>query len=256
MKIVVIGGAGLVGASVVRILAGRGHQVAAASRRTGVDVITGEGLGEALAGAEAVVDVVNSPSFEDEVALRFFETSTRNLLAAEAAAGVCHHVALSIVGAERLSANGYFRAKLAQERMVQAASLPFTLLRATQFFEFLEAIVRASAEGDQVRLAPARIQPVAASDVAVALAELAVEPPANAIAELAGPDAFRLDEIVRAFLAATGDPRRVVSDPMALYFGTALTDETLMAGANLRFGHTEFDSWLRKWVRTHPAPAG
>jgi uncharacterized protein YbjT (DUF2867 family) len=251
MKIVVIGGAGRVGAGVVALLAGQGHEVTAASRRTGVDVITGAGLREALAGAEVVVDVVNSPSFEDEVALRFFETSTRNLLAVEAETGVSRHVAISIVGAERLSANGYFRAKHLQERMVQAAGFPHTILRSTQFFEFIEAIVRASTVGGQVWLAPARIQPIAAADAAQALAQLAVAPASDAVVEIAGPDSFRLDELVGAFMAATGDTRPVVADPAALYFGTALNDETLMAGENLRFGRTDFDAWLARWVRAH-----
>jgi uncharacterized protein YbjT (DUF2867 family) len=252
MKIVVMGGAGLVGASVVAILAEQDHEVVAASRRTGVDVISGAGLADVLAGADVVIDVVNSPSFEDDVAISFFETSTRNLLAQEAAAGVGHHVALSIVGAERLSRNGYFRAKFAQERMVQAAGAPYTLLRATQFFEFLPRIVAEATQGDEVRLAPARIQPIAADDVAIALSRLALVTPQNATEEVAGPDAHRLDEIVARYLAAIGDGRRVVADAEALYFGTVLTDETLMAGAMPRFGATDFDGWLRRWVRNHP----
>lgn len=253
MKIVVIGGAGVVGASVVEILANQDHDVVAASRRTGVDVITGAGLREALTGVDVVVDVVNSPSFEDEVALRFFETSTANLLALEAELGVGHHVALSIVGAERLQANGYFRAKLVQERQVQAGAVPYTILRATQFFEFLGAIVRDGAEDDEVRLAPARIQPIAADDVAIALSRLAIAPPRNATVEVAGPDPYRLDAIAGAFMAATGDSRHVVADPEALYFGAALADETLMAGDTPRFGHTEFDRWLARWVRERQA---
>ena len=251
MKVVVIGGTGLVGSSVVEILADQDYDVVAASRRTGVDVITGAGLPQALAGADVVIDVLNAPSFEEEIALQFFETATRQLLAAEAAAGVGHHIALSIVGSERLQANGYFRAKLAQEREVQASSVPYTILRATQFFEFLGAIVENGAQGDEIRLAPARIQPIAADDVAIALSRLALAPPRNATIEVAGPDPYRLDSIVRAFLSATGDDRRVVEDPRALYFGTGLTDETLMAGEVLRFGHTEFDAWLRSWVRDH-----
>lgn len=263
MKIVVMGGTGRVGGSVVDILGDQDHEVVVASRQTGVDVITGAGLREALTGADVVVDVLNAPSFEDAAALAFFETATDHLLAAEADAGVGHHVAVSIVGAERLSANGYFRAKLAQERRVQAAITPYTLLRATQFFEFLGAMADAGADGDEVRLAPARIQPIAADDVAIALSKLALVTPENATMEMAGPDSYRLDEIVRAYMTATGDPRRVVADPDALYFGTALTDETLMAGSVLRFGYTEFDAWLRRWVREHPpgpgprvAPAG
>jgi uncharacterized protein YbjT (DUF2867 family) len=255
MKIVVMGGLGRVGSSVVEILAGQDHEVVAASRRTGVDVITGAGLGDALAGADVVVDVVNAPSFEGEAAFTFFDSATARLLTAEAEAGVGHHVAVSIVGAERLSANGYFRAKLAQERRVQAAATPYTLLRATQFFEFLGPIADAGAQGDEVRLAAARIQPIAADDVAIALASLAIRAPENATVEIAGPESYRLDEIVGAFMSATGDARRVVADPQALYFGTALTDETLMAGNILRFGHTEFDVWLRRWVREHPPAA-
>jgi uncharacterized protein YbjT (DUF2867 family) len=251
MKIVVMGGSGLVGANVVERLAKQGHEVIAASRRTGVDVVTGEGLRQALTGAEVVIDVTNSPSFEDEVALRFFETSTRNLLDVEATTGVGHHIALSIVGAERLHANGYFRAKLAQEQKVAAAGTPFTLLRATQFFEFLGAIVRSSVDGDEVRVAPARVQMIAADDVASTLAALAALQPVDATVEIAGPDSHRLDRIVRTFMSATGDGRQVVTDPQALYFGTTLTDETLMAGSIPRFGPTEFNGWLRKWVRDH-----
>lgn len=251
MKIVVMGGSGLVGAHLVARLARQGYEVVAASRRTGVDVISGAGLREALSGADLVVDVTNSPSFEDEVAASFFETATRNLLAAEADAGVGHHLALSIVGAERLSANGYFRAKLAQERQIAAGPVPYTLLRATQFFEFLGAIVRASVDGDAIRLAPARIEPIAAQDVAATLANLAGMRPVDSVVEIAGPDPFRLDEIVRRYLAAVGDPRPVITDTQALYFGAVLTDETLMGGNTPRFGPTEFDAWLRRWTRDH-----
>lgn len=251
MKIVVMGGAGRVGASLSEILRNQGHSVTAASRRTGVDVLTGEGLPQALMGADVVVDVLNSPSFDDETALAFFEASTRRLLDLEADAGVKHHVALSIVGAERLVRNGYFRAKLEQEQRVEGAGLPFSILRATQFFEFLDAIVDDAGGADEVRLAPARVQPIAAADVAFALAQIAVSRPTNAIVEVAGPESWRLDEIVRAFLSAKGDPRPVTPDPDALYFGTRLGDETLMAGSVPRFGHTEFDAWLRRWVREH-----
>lgn len=256
MKVVVMGGAGHVGAGVVEILSDTEDlEVVAASRRTGVDVISGSGLAETLAGADVVIDVLNAPSFEDEVAMAFFETATSNLLALEAAVGVGHHIALSIVGAERLQANGYFRAKHAQERRVQSASVPYTLLRATQFYEFLGAIAEDAAQGDEVRLAPARIQPIAADDVAIALSKLALAPPLNDTIEVAGPDPHRLDEIVGAFMSAAGDARRLVPDPEALYFGTALNDETLMAGEMLRFGHTEFDTWLRRWMRQHPPAA-
>lgn len=251
MKIVVMGGAGRVGAGLSQILVNQGHAVTAASRRTGVNVLTGEGLPQVLLGADVVVDVLNSPSFDDETALSFFETSTRRLLDLEAEAGVKHHVALSIVGAERLARNGYFRAKLSQELQVEGAGLPFSILRATQFFEFLDAIVDDVGGRDEVRVAPARVQPIAAADVAFALAQIAVSRPTHAIVEVAGPEAWRLDEIVRSFLSAKGDPRPVVPDPDALYFGTSLNDETLMAGSVPRFGHTEFDAWLRRWVREH-----
>lgn len=253
MKIVVIGGSGLVGASVVEILQDQDeHEVVAASRRTGVDAFTGEGLAEALAGVDVVVDVVNAPSFEDEVAQPFFETSTRNLLTAGAAAGVGHHIALSIVGAERLVGSGYFRAKQAQEQEVRIGPTPYTILRATQFFEFLGAIARDGERDDEIHLASARIQPIAADDVAIALSKLARTRPANATIEVAGPDSFRLDGIVRDFMAATGDETPVLADPNALYFGTLLDEETLMAGDTPRFGNTEFDRWLRRWLREHP----
>lgn len=247
-----MGGAGQVGARLVAVLASQGCDVVPASRRTGVDVFTGEGLDEALAGAEVVVDVTNSPAFEAEVAEPFFGVSTERLLAAEARAGVGRHIALSIVGAERLHANGYFRAKLSQERQVAESGAPYSIVRATQFFEFLGAIAADAQQQDRVRLAPARIQPIAAADVAAALAGLVFAPPIGDTIEVAGPDPHRLDEIVRSYLAAIEDPRQVVTDPEALYFGTRLTDETLMAGSTPRFGHTEFAPWLRRWVREHP----
>lgn len=245
MKIVVTGGAGVVGSKVVEILTRQGHQVTAASQRTGVDVITGEGLDEALIGAQVVVDVVNSPTFDDATALRFFETSSRNILAAAAAADVRHYVALSIVGSERLTNSGYFRAKLLQESLIKASSVPFTIVRSTQFFEFLDAVVEAAADGEEIRLPPARVQFIAAQDAAGALADIADRAPVNDTLEVAGPDPFRLDDLTRRYLAAKGDGRRVTTDPQALYFGTVLNDETLIAGAVPRFGHTEFDSWLR-----------
>jgi uncharacterized protein YbjT (DUF2867 family) len=246
MKIVVTGGAGVVGSKVVEILAAQGHKVTAASQRTGVNVITGEGLDEALVGAEVVVDVVNSPAFDDATAMRFFETSSRNILTSAAATGVRHYVGLSIVGSERLSRNGYFRAKLVQEGLIKDGGVPFTIVRSTQFFEFLDAVVDAAADGEEIRLSPARVQFVAAQDVAGALADIAVRAPENETLEVAGPDPFRLDEMTRLYLAARGDGRRVVTDPQALYFGTILNDETLISGAIPRFGHTEFDSWLRQ----------
>lgn len=246
MKIVVTGGTGVVGSKVVEILARQGHQVTAASQRTGVNVITGEGLDEALVGAHVVVDVVNSPAFDDATALRFFETSSRNILASAAATGVRHYVALSIVGSERLAQNGYFRAKLLQERLIKDGGMPFTIVRSTQFFEFLDAVVEAAADGEVVRLPPARVQFIAARDAAGALADIAERAPVNDTVEVAGPDPFRLDDLAQRYLAARGDSRRVVADPQALYFGTTLNDETLIAGAVPRFGHTEFDSWLRQ----------
>ncbi|CAN5196397.1 SDR family oxidoreductase [soil metagenome] len=245
MKIVVTGGAGDVGSKVVEILERQGHQVTAASRRTGVDVITGEGLEQALVSAEVVIDAVNSPTFDDATAMRFFETSSRNILAAAGAAGAGHYVALSIVGSERLPTSGYFRAKLLQEALIKASSVPFTILRSTQFFEFLDAVVAAADDGEEIRLPPARVQFIAAQDAAAALADIADRAPLNDTVEIAGPDPFRLDELARRYLAARADARRVTADPQALYFGAALTDETLIAGAVPRFGHTEFDSWLR-----------
>jgi uncharacterized protein YbjT (DUF2867 family) len=252
MKIVVTGGAGVVGSKVVEILTRQGHQVTAASQRTGVDVITGQGLEEALVGAEVVIDVVNSPSFDDVTAMRFFETSSRNILAATAAVGAHHYVALSIVGSERLAASGYFRAKLLQEALIKASSVPFTIVRSTQFFEFLDAVVDAAAKGDEIRLPPARVQFIAAKDAAAALADIADRTPLNDTVEVAGPDPFQLDDLARRYLIARGDTRQVTADPRALYFGAALTDETLIAGAVPRFGHTAFDSWLRERL----SPAG
>lgn len=245
MKIIVTGGAGVVGSKVVEILEGQGHQVTAASKRTGVDVITGDGLEEALVGADVVIDVVNPPTYDEATAGPFFETSSRNILAAAAATGVRHYVALSIVGSERLQENGYFRAKLKQEELIKTSSVPFTIVRSTQFFEFLDAVVAAGAKGDEVRLPPARVQFIAAHDAAAALADIADRAPANDTLEVAGPDPFRLDELARLYLTARGDARRVTADPDALYFGARLDDQTLIAGAVPRFGHTEFDSWLR-----------
>jgi uncharacterized protein YbjT (DUF2867 family) len=255
MRIVVVGGTGLVGRRVVELLTRGGHEVVVAARSTGVDVITTEGLASAVNGADVVIDAVNSPSFEAEIALPFFETSTRNILSAAAEASVQQHVALSIVGAERLSANGYFRAKLAQERLVEAGGVPFTILRSTQFFEFLDRIISASVAGDAVRVAPARVHPIAAGDTAAALAEIAMIRPSNGTIEIAGPDSFKLDQLVRIYMSATNDRRRVISDPEALYFGTKLNDETLMAGGNPRFGHTDFDSWFRRLKIAPPVGA-
>jgi uncharacterized protein YbjT (DUF2867 family) len=246
MKIVVTGGAGVVGSKVVEILGRQGHQVTSASQRTGVDVITGEGLEEALVGAEVVIDVVNPPTYDDETSLRFFETSSRNILAAAASNDVRHYAALSIVGSERLPEIGYFRAKLLQEALIKASGVPYTIVRSTQFFEFLDAVVADGARGDEIRLPPARVQFIAAHDAAAALADIADRAPANDTLEVAGPDPFRLDELARLYLAARGDARRVTADPEARYFGARLDDQTLIAGAVPRFGHTEFDAWLRE----------
>lgn len=252
MKIVVIGGSGLIGSKLVEILRERGHAVVAASPSTGVDTVTGEGLATALAGAEVVVDVANAPSFEDRAVLAFFERSGRNLLAAEAAAGVGHHLALSVVGSDRLPESGYFRAKLAQERLIEASGLPYTILRATQFFEFIGAIVDAGADGDVIRLSPALLQPVAAADVAAALADLAVGPPLDAIVEVAGPETCPLDKLARQLAAATGDPRKVIADGRARYFGVMLDDRSLTPGASPRLGTVRFEDWLDR--RSSPSP--
>jgi uncharacterized protein YbjT (DUF2867 family) len=246
MKIVVIGGSGLIGAKLVRILRDEGHEVTAASPSTGVNAVTGQGLTEALAGAEVVVDVANAPSWEDKAVLEFFEKSSRNLLAAEAAAGVKHHVALSVVGTDRLLASGYFRAKMAQENLITSGKVPYTIVRATQFFEFISGIAQFSTEGQTVRLPPAMMQPIVSDDVAALLAEIALEKPASGIVEIAGPDPIRMDELVRRFLRATGDAREVVTDAGAGYFGTPVNDQSLTPGANPRLGPTHFDDWLAR----------
>ena len=244
MKIVVIGGSGLIGSNLVRRLRQSGHEVVAASPKSGVNAITREGLAEALSGAQVVVDVANSPSWEDDAVLAFFETSTRNLLAAEAAAGVGLHLALSVVGSDRLPDNGYFRAKKAQEDLIKASGRPFTILHATQFFEFVGGIVESGANGDIIRLSPALFQPIASDDVAAALADLAVAPPVNGTVEVAGADAAPLDEIARQFLAAKGDRRRVIADVHARYFGSELDDQSLTPGSKARIGATRFTDWL------------
>jgi uncharacterized protein YbjT (DUF2867 family) len=244
MKIVVIGGTGLIGSKLVKNLRERGHDVLAAAPNTGVNTITREGLAEALDGAEIVVDVANAPVWEDKAVLEFFETSGRNLLAAEAAAGVRHHVALSIVGSERLPDNGYFRAKVAQENLIKASGIPYTILRATQFFEFVGGIAQAGTVGDQVHLSPALIRPIASDDVAAALADVTLAPPVNGTVEVAGPEAMPLDELVRRFLRATQDARKVVPDVHARYFGDILTDRSLTPGENPRIGAIRFEDWL------------
>jgi len=244
MKIVIIGGTGLIGAKLAAVLCEKGHDVVQASPRSGVNAVTGEGLDRALSGAEIVVDVANSPSFEDRAVLAFFETSTRNLLAAEAVAKVRHHVALSIVGTDRLPECGYFRAKLAQENLIRSSTIPFSILRATQFFEFIGGIVDSSSDGQTARLSPALFQPVASDDVAAALADVTLADPINGMIELAGPEQLSLDEFGRKYLAATRDPRKVVADIHARYFGAELDDRSLTPGSNPRIGAIRFEDWL------------
>jgi uncharacterized protein YbjT (DUF2867 family) len=244
MKIVVIGGSGLIGTKLVNRLRQHGHEVVAASPASGVNTITGEGLAEALADAQVVVDVANSPSFEDKAVLEFFETSGRNLLAAEAAAGVGHHVALSVVGTDRLLESGYFRAKMAQENLIKASKIPYTILRSTQFFEFMSGIAKSSTIGQTVHLSPALVQPIASDDVAAALADVAVGAPANGTVEVAGPEPLRLDELVRRFLSANQDERQVTTDVHARYFGVELNDQSLTPGDDPRIAPTRFEDWL------------
>ncbi len=246
MKIVVIGGSGLIGTKLVKNLRQLGHDVVAASRSSGVDALTGEGLAQAMTGAQVVVDVANSPSWEDNAVLQFFKTSSRNLLAAEAAAGVGHHVALSVVGTERLLASGYFRAKMAQEELIKASQVPYTIVRATQFFEFVDGIAQSATEGQTVRLSPALIQPIVSDDVAAALADVVIGPPLNGMVELAGPERLPLDKLVGRFLSATQDPRQVVTDVHARYYGLELNDQSLVPGDNPRIGPTHFDDWLSR----------
>jgi uncharacterized protein YbjT (DUF2867 family) len=244
MKIVVIGGTGLIGSKVVTRLREHGHEAVAASPRLGVNTLTGEGLADALKGAAVVVDVSNAPSFEDQAALAFFETSTRNLVAAAATAGVRHYVALSVVGTERLAESGYFRAKIAQEKLITDSGIPYSIVHATQFFEFVTGIADAATDGATVRLAPAFIQPMAADDVAGAVAKVAVGSPVNGIVEVAGPDQFRLDDLIRQALSARHDPRAVVTDPHARYYGAALHACTLVPGDGALLGETHFADWL------------
>ncbi len=252
MKIVIIGGSGLIGSKVVSILRQRGHEVVAASPSSGVNTLTGEGLAEALKGAQVVVDVANSPSFEDKPALDFFETSGRNLLAAEKTAGVQHHVALSVVGTDRLtgsgagSLSGYFRAKLAQENLIKAAGIPFTIVHATQFFEFVKSIAKSATGGSTIRLSSVLMQPIASDDVAAAVAEVALGQPVNGMIEIAGPDRIRQDELVRQYLSATGDARKVVTDDTTGYFGIEVNDQSLVPGANARLGLTHYNDWLKR----------
>ncbi len=246
MKIVVIGGTGLIGSKVVSRLAAQGHEVVAASPRTGVDTLTGAGLDQALKGAKVVVDVANSPSFADDAVLHFFETSGRNLAAAEKAAGVAHHVALSVVGTDKLAQSGYFRGKIAQEALIRNAGIPYTIVRATQFLEFIGGIVQSGADGDTVRLSSASIQPIASDDVAEAVADHALADPANGIVDIAGPERFALSDLARRYLEATDDPRTVVVDATARYFGAELDDGTLVPDGPARLGKIRFEAWLRQ----------
>ncbi len=246
MKIVVIGGSGLIGKKLVSRLRERGHDVVPASPSSGVNTVTGEGLGKALAGAQVVVDVANAPSWEDTAVLEFFETSGRNLLAAEAVAGVRHHVALSVVGTDRLLASGYFRAKLAQEKLIKASRIPYTIVHATQFFEFVGAIAQSATDGQTVRLPSALMQPIVSDDVAAALADVAVTEPLNSTVEIAGPEPIRMDELVRRFLTASGDKRQVVTDPQARYYGILVNDQSLTPGEHPRIGPTRFVDWLNQ----------
>ena len=246
MKIVIIGGTGLIGSKVVSKLDEEGHQAVPAAPNTGVNTLTGEGLPEVLEDAAVVVDVSNSPSFEDAAVLNFFETSTRNLLAAEAVAGVRHHVVLSIVGTDRLQDSGYMRAKKAQEDLIRKSSIPYSIVHATQFFEFLKGIADTATDGNVVHIAPVLFQPMAAEDVATAVAKVAVGSPVNGVVEVAGPQPFRMDELVRRFLAARNDPRKVVADPQARYFGAVLTERSLLPGEGAKLADTSYEEWLKE----------
>jgi uncharacterized protein YbjT (DUF2867 family) len=246
MKIVVIGGTGLIGGKTTAILRQGGHEAVAASPKSGINAITGEGLKAALAGAQVVIDLANSPSFDDKAVLEFFETSGRNLLAAEAAAGVRHHVALSIVGSERTPDNGYFRAKVAQEKLIEAAGIPYTIVRATQFMEFLGTIAASSAEGNTIRLSPGLFQPIAADDVAALVADLALEAPRNGIVDIAGPECAPFNEIIARYLKAVGDPREVVRDPEARYWGGRVEERSLVPLGEARLGRIGLEEWLRR----------
>jgi uncharacterized protein YbjT (DUF2867 family) len=252
MKIVIIGGTGLIGSKVVTMLRERGHDAVAAAPNTGVNTLTGEGLAQVVTGADVVIDVSNSPSFDDETAMNFFQTSTRNVLAAEAAAGVRHHVALSVVGIERLVDNGYFRAKLAQEELIRSSTIPYSIVHATQFFEFLKGIADDATVGNTVRVAPVMFQPIAAEDVARTVSNVAVGTPVNGIVEIAGPQPYRLDELVRLGLRARKDPREVVTDPEARYFGAVLGERSLMPADDARIGELTFQAWQQQAVMPPP----
>jgi uncharacterized protein YbjT (DUF2867 family) len=244
MTIIVIGGTGLIGSKTVAILRQGGHEVVAASPKGGINTITGEGLKEVMAGAQVVIDLANSPSFEDKAVLKFFETSGRNLLAAEAAAGVRHHVALSIVGTDRTPDNGYFRAKVAQERLIEASGIPYTIIRSTQFLEFLHGIADSGTDGKMVRLSPGLFQPIAADDVAAIVADVALAAPRNGIVEIAGSERAPLNEIIARYLKAIGDPREVVSDFEARYFGGLVEERSLVPLGEARLGPTRFEDWI------------
>jgi uncharacterized protein YbjT (DUF2867 family) len=250
MKIVVIGGTGLIGSKTVAILRQGGHEVVAASPNTGVNTITGEGLAKALAGAQVVVDLANAPSWEDKAVLEFFETSGRNLLAAEAAAGVRHHIALSIVGTDRTPDNGYFRAKVAQEKVIESSRIPYTIIRSTQFMEFLGGIATEGTKGNVVRISPGLFQPIAADDVAATVADVALGAPRSSIVEIAGPERAPFNEIIARYLKAIGDPREVVSDPAARYFGGRVEERSLVPLGEARLGRIGLDEWIRSQART------
>jgi uncharacterized protein YbjT (DUF2867 family)/nitrite reductase/ring-hydroxylating ferredoxin subunit len=256
MKIVVLGGGGLIGSTVVTTLAGDGHEVVAASRRSGVDTVTGEGLADILKGASVVVDVTNSPSFEDAAVMKFFKTSTHNLLTAETVAGVRHHVALSVVGTERLLRSGYLRAKFAQEKLIKDGSVPYSIVHATQFFEFLGRIADAATHGNAVRVPPVLIQPIAADDVARAVAKIATGSPLNSTVEIGGPEPFYLDGLIQRVLGARHDPREVIADPHARYFGTDLDRRSLVAGDEAELGEIRFDDWLGHTAQPAPNSPG
>ena len=260
MKIVVIGGTGLIGSKLVSKLREHGHEAVAAAPNTGVNTLTGEGLAEALQGASVVVDVSNSPSWDDAEVLKFFDTSTRNLLTYEAGAGVRHHVALSVVGTDRMSESGYMRAKIAQEKLIKGSSIPYSIVHATQFFEFLKGLADISMVGDKVHLPPVLFQPMSADDVASGLARVAVGQPVNGIVEIGGPEQFRVDELVRRRLASLKDPREVIADPNARYGGAKVSEKTLLPGSNARLGETRFETWLTQPAaqlpRTQPQAPG
>ena len=254
MKIVVIGGTGLIGSKLVSKLREHGHEAVAAAPNTGVNTLTGEGLAEALKGAAVVVDVSNAPDWEDAAVMKFFETSTRNLLRHEDIAGVRHHVALSVVGTDRLSESGYFRAKIAQEKLIKESSIPYSIVHATQFFEFLKGLADISMVGNEVHLPSVLFQPMAAEDVASGVARVAVGPPVNGIVEIAGPEQFRVDELVRRRLASLKDPREVVADPRARYDGAKIDERTLLPGKDVRVGETRFAEWLTSPASQPPKP--